>query len=70
MSRPKKIDRTVDVHIMLPEDLVFAVDTFLYSELQQRVPLGARQRFYTAAAWEYLDKLKGPGNDQEANSGG
>jgi hypothetical protein len=57
MSRPRKTDRTVDVHIMLPQSLVLTVELRLYSELQQRIPLGARARFYEEAVRRYLDQL-------------
>ena len=62
MSRPRKTERTVDVHIMLPQDLVLAVELRLFSELQQRIPLGARARFYEEAARRYLATL----TEQEA----
>lgn len=50
MARPKSVRRSVDVHIMLPEDLVAEVEMELFSPLQQRVPLGARAVFYEQAA--------------------
>ena len=58
MSRPRKIDRTVDVHIMLPQSLVAEIELRLYSDLQQRIPLGARAAFYEQAVREYLNRLK------------
>lgn len=57
MSRPRKIDRPVDVHIMLPSSLVAEIELRLYSELQERIPLGARAKFYEEAARRYLDYL-------------
>lgn len=62
MSRPRKIDRPVDVHIMLPQSLVAEIELRLYSELQQRIPLGARATFYESAARMYLAHLKGQSN--------
>ncbi len=58
MARPRKTDRTVDVHIMLPASLVMEIELRLYSDLQNRIPLGARAKFYELAARHYLDYLK------------
>lgn len=57
MSRPRKTERTVDVHVMLPQDVVLAIELRLFSELQQRIPLGARARFYEEASRRYLAQL-------------
>jgi len=57
MSRPRNTTRSVDVHIMLPEDLVAQVSLLLYSDLQQRIPLGAQAKFYERAARELLERI-------------
>jgi hypothetical protein len=64
MSRPRKIDRSVDVHVMLPSSLVAEIELRLYSEMEQRIPLGARARFYEAAARQYLANIKEQENAQ------
>jgi hypothetical protein len=58
MPRPKKINRSVDVHLMLSESLVAEVDMMLFSPLQQRVPMGARAEFYERAARAELARLR------------
>lgn len=58
MSRPRNTTRSIDVHLMLPEDLVAEVSIMLYSDLQGRIPLGEQARFYTRAARELLQRMK------------
>ncbi len=59
MARPRKINQSLDVHLMLPEDLMTRVGLLLYSPLQQRVPLGALSAFFEQAARERLAQLEG-----------
>lgn len=63
MSRPRNTSRSVDVHVLLPEDLVADISLILFSDLEGRVPYGAFQKFYTQALREYLHKLKEDTNE-------
>ncbi len=58
MARPRKVDRTVDIHLLLPETLIAEVELLLYSDIEARVPHGARSKFFTTAAQQYLTALK------------
>ena len=58
MARPRKINQSLDVHLMLPEDLMARIGLLLYSPLQQRVPLGALSGFFEQAARDRLAKLE------------
>ena len=55
MSRPSKIIRPVRVHTTFPEDLLARLDLFLWSPLENRLPLGARQKFLVERTQEYFD---------------
>lgn len=58
MPRPRKVTRSIDIHLMLPEDLVAEIGLHLFSDLQQRVPLGAQSAFFARAARFYLSNLQ------------
>ena len=45
MARPRKVVRSVQKNLALPEDLVARVELMLYSELEGRVPVGAWQGY-------------------------
>ena len=47
MPRPAKIQRPVHKNLSLPEDLVAKVELELYSDVLQRVPMGAWQALIT-----------------------
>jgi hypothetical protein len=49
MPRPKKVIRSIEKTICLPEDLVMQVDIKLFSDLEGRVPFAGWQK--------YLEKL-------------
>lgn len=59
MARPKKTIRTVFQNIGLPEDLVAKVELELYSEVEGRIPFGAKQEFYTKLVRDYFNQKEG-----------
>lgn len=59
MSRPRKTNRSVDVHVMVPEDLFAEINLLLFSPLQNRVPLGHLSTFFEHAARHWLRHLNG-----------
>jgi hypothetical protein len=69
MSRPRKINQSVNVHLMLPEDLVAAVSLALYSPLQERIPLGAMSAFYERAARDALARVNLEKANEQAADG-
>ena len=69
MSRPKKTIPTVYQNIGLPADLVNRVNSELHSEIEGRVPLGARQAFFTKLLRDYFDEQDtAPANGQVGES--
>lgn len=54
MSRPRKVIRTVNKHLSLPENVVAQVDLQLFSEVEGRIPTGAYQELVTALLMEWL----------------
>lgn len=54
MARPKKTIRTVYQNIALPEDLVFKIEMELFSELEDKVPFGAKSEFFTKLLRDYF----------------
>lgn len=54
MARPRKLDRPVEKHIMLPQSLVAQVELRLWSDLEQRVPLGSWQTLLTSLLNDWL----------------
>ena len=64
MGRPAAINPTVSIHTWLRKDLMTKVDLLLWSEVENRVPHGAYQRFFTELITAHFDKLeKGVKND-------
>ena len=55
MARPKKTIRTVYQNIALPEDLVAKVELELYSDLEEKVPFGAKAEFFTKLLRDYFE---------------
>lgn len=45
MPKPRHTIRPVRLHIALPEDVAARLDLMLYSEVEQRVPFGARSDY-------------------------
>ena len=63
MPRRLLITRPTSLHITLPEDLRARLDLHLWSDLEQRVPMGAYQRLIVGLLKEYFDLLdRGPKN--------
>lgn len=58
MPAPRNIIRTIETHVSLPEDLVGEIDILLWSDLQGRVPKGARAKFFEAALRNHLAAVK------------
>lgn len=56
MGRPKNIIPTIQLNVMIPQDLVMQMNLELYSELEQRVPFGAQQRLLTALLRAYFSE--------------
>lgn len=54
MANIKKVVPSVERILTLPIDLSTRVDLELYSELEGRVPYGARQRFFTQLLRDYF----------------
>lgn len=48
MSRPKSAIPSVLLNVALPQDVHTQLSLFLYSDLEQRVPFGAYQRFLSS----------------------
>jgi len=46
MARPKNTIRTKPQTINLPEDLIGRIELELFSEVEGRIPLGAKQEFF------------------------
>lgn len=61
MPRPRNTVRTINVHLMLPEDLMSQVYALLHSDLEGRVPFGAQAKFFERAARDLLARLQQEG---------
>lgn len=60
MSRPKQITPKVHLHITLSAELREKLDKAVWSEVEQRIPAGALQKFIEERLREYFsyDKLE------------
>jgi len=58
MARPKRAIPNIEVKIPLPPDLVARMDLKLFSEVEQRIPYGARSRYITRLVEADLAKDK------------
>ena len=56
MARPLKTVRTIYKNIGLPEDLVSRMELELYSDLEEKIPFGAMQAFFTQLLRDYFSK--------------
>jgi hypothetical protein len=56
MSRPPKVIRPVKLTTSIPEDLYLKLKLYLWSDAEQRVPLGAFQRFICERIIEFFSK--------------
>ena len=54
--RPPNILRPIRLHTTLPEDLWLKLTTYLYSESEGRVPVGAYQQFICDRIREYFTR--------------
>lgn len=54
MPRPKNVVQTKPLTLALPVPLLTKVMLTLYSDLEQRVPTGAYQRFFSERIQEYF----------------
>ncbi len=54
MPKPPNIDRPREVHLTLPESVYGKLSLHLWSDLENRIPLGAWQRFFVARINEYF----------------
>lgn len=61
MARPKKTIRSVPMNICLPEDLAAKVELSLFSEVEGKVPFGAKQEFFSKLVRDHFDKLTAEG---------
>ena len=53
-----KLIRPVLIHTTLPEDIHAKLCLHLYSEVEQRIPKGAFQRFFVERITEYFKALE------------
>lgn len=58
MARPAKIVRPTKLHLAIPEDLRARMDLHLYSQVEQRIPVGAYQDFLCGLAREFFEQKK------------
>lgn len=56
MGRPKKVIRSVEKNISIPEDIVVRVDLKLWSGLEERIPHGSWARYITGLIRNDLEK--------------
>ena len=54
MARRPNILRPISLHTTFPEDLMAKIDLYLFSKLEGRVPVGARQRFLIERVEEFF----------------
>lgn len=55
IGRPPNVMRPSRVEVRLPEDLRARLDLYLYSQLENRIPLGAYAKFFTERVKEFFD---------------
>ena len=58
MSRRPNIRRPVPLHINLPEDIRAKLDLYLWSAVENRVPVGAYSKFFCERIREYFSSAK------------
>jgi len=57
MPRPPKTIRTVYFNIGIPEDLAARIKLALYSDLEEKIPHGAQQEFFTNLVKEHFNAI-------------
>lgn len=58
MPRKPETDRPIDLHLTLPESVHGRLTLFLHSELENRVPKGAFQRFFLERIRDFFDSKR------------
>ncbi len=58
MGRPRKVMRSIEKNICLPEDLVTRVELELFSDIEGKVPFGAWQKFIVMCVEEHFQATK------------
>lgn len=58
MARPKNTLRTIQVNFAIPEDLVAKMELHLFSEVEAKIPHGARSTLVARLLREYFRKLE------------
>ena len=57
MPRPRKVDRSIQKNIGIPESLATRLDLMLYSEVEGRIPVGAYQKFFTQLLQDHFKAI-------------
>lgn len=57
MPRVKSLQRRIAKNISLPEDIVVRMELELYSDVEERVPVGAQARLIEQLLREHFGKL-------------
>jgi hypothetical protein len=56
MSRPKGVTRRLSKNISLPEDLVARMELELFSEVEERIPVGAQSALIERLLRDHFNK--------------
>ena len=56
MGRPKQVQQTISKNIALPLHLAARLELELYSDLEEKIPFGAQQKFFTQLLTKYFDE--------------
>lgn len=56
MSRPAAVVKRISKNISLPEDLVVRMELELYSEVDQRIPIGAQSQLIEALLRQHFTR--------------
>lgn len=57
MARPKLTNPTVYKNIGIPQDLCARLELELYSDLEQKIPFGAQQEFFTMLLRDHFGRM-------------
>lgn len=57
MARPKNTLRTIQVNLAIPEDLVARMELSLFSEVEGKIPHGARSELIARLLREHFTKV-------------
>jgi hypothetical protein len=63
VGRPASVLRPIKLTMVLPEDIRARLDLYLYSEVEQRIPHGAYQRFFVERIKEFFARLESGGSN-------